>query len=383
MPPRNRKQIPPSPEQGAFIMAEVVHTGSTDPSTPQRIGKIVGVSAEGFFPDEVTPSDGAVTPEVAAEAETAEQTKTANRRRAQVGKHSPLQRDGTYLTLLPGDVLPPNAELGVENPVIVKDSNFERAKLYARRLERLRLQRILQNPTLDTLRVSDVIQVVADGFDMNKALRATQQLKKSQEETPSDELPRFNTLAKRLAVIIDDAEQARFVPGSRTEITVALPLLDQQHSGESPVSDRTHTHLMETYDATKKLVGRKGHSNIVQEWYADRAVASRCYEMVDFYEDAAASLDALADFAALLKPVDGDEAKIEAIASGYHPAMGVIMRHIVAYGLKDNEVAEEDLLFRPMTATQSRTDRVAELSSRATKIGGKKLVPMSLKAPSA
>lgn len=380
MAPRHRQAQPPDPNQGALIAAEMVGNGATDSKDFRRVGQIIGVNPEGFFPDETSPTiEDAITPEEHLSTEGLKAQMTANRRRAQVGKHSPLQRDGTYLTLMIGDVLPPDKTLGRERPLIVRERDFEYAKRYAAALEKQRLERIKAQPTLDTMRVSDVVRVVADGFDLNRALEAAQAIPRSEEAKPG-ELPRFNTLQSRLKVIIDEAEQARFVPGSKSEITVALPLIDHGLKPDSPSENApTHVHLQETEIAAKKPTRAKGYSQRVQAWYADRAVASRCYEMIDFYQDARDSRDALNDFVASMAKLPSDEARKDFMSSGYHPAMGVLLRHITAYQLKDGVTTEEDIFFKPMTLIEDRTRALPSLPSPQTTINGVKITPEELK----
>ncbi|QQS18870.1 hypothetical protein IPL68_02310 [Candidatus Saccharibacteria bacterium] len=253
MPPRPKKHQETDPNQGAFIAAEMLGNGGTDPQSFGLIGRIIGVEPDGFFPDQAPPStDEAITPEAHLTTTALKEQHTAKRRRAQIGKHSPLQRDGTYMTLMLGDVLPPNENLGREKPLIVKEGNYADAKRYAAALECIRLERIRANPTLDAVRVSDVIQFVADGFDLNKALDAARNIPRPVEE-PKDELPRFNTLRARLKLVIDDADAARFVPASRSEINVVLPLIDHNIRSDGPVArGAAHNHLVETASASKK-----------------------------------------------------------------------------------------------------------------------------------
>ncbi len=360
-------------------MAEVVGNGAPDSQDFRLIGRVVGIKPDGFFPDQ-TPltTDAAITPEAHLTAEALRARHTANRTRAQLGKHSPLQRDGTYTTVLPGDVLPPCKEFGREKPLIVTERNFPNAKKYASALEKKRLERIRANPTFDTLRVSDVIQVVADGFDLNTALDAARQIPKPAEE-PKDELPRFNTLGSRLKLVIEEAEAAQFVPASRSEINVVLPLIDHGIRAEgSSTRGATHNHLLETEIAAKKSVRAKGYSTRVQAWYADRAVASRCYEMIDYFEDATESVSAVNNLMEQISELSSDEERRAFIRGNYHPAMGVVMRHIVAHQLQAAETVVEDLFFKPMSAVEDRTIKLSELASSGTRIAGKLITPAEL-----
>ena len=363
MPPKRHQPQQPDPNQPAFIEVEVSGSGLTDPENHRRIAKVVGIRPEGVLPQEAEVGEGMVTPEAAATSALAEATKTEHRRRAQLGKHSPLQRDGSYLAIRLGDVLPPDESLGRGERLIVKERNYEDAKRYAAKLESKRLEHLRRNPTLDTIQVTDAIQVVADGFDLDSALEAAQGLPKPASEPKADELPRFNTLSRRLRVIIDEAERAKLVPGSRTEITVAMSLLDHPEGA-------SQEHLDETYNATKNIVARKGYPEDVRNWYAKRAFMSRCYELVDFYADAVESGAAVHDFVEIMKQFDTDEARREFVANTYHPAMGVIVRHIVAHQLKDGDMTEEDLFFKPMSTGEKRLYQVKELPTTQTRVGG-------------
>ena len=126
-------------EQGALFETHVVPSGVTDPA-------LVGKSTESY-----EPVPGGVYPEAATEAESVpedalavsalrEAVKKDNRHKGQVGKHSPLQRDGAYADLenntsfvKAGDVLP---RFG-----IVTYSNMTAAEQHARVLEQERRDR--------------------------------------------------------------------------------------------------------------------------------------------------------------------------------------------------------------------------------------------------
>lgn len=379
MPPRSKQPQEPDPNQGAFITAEIKGNGATDPKDFRLIGHIVDVNPEGVFPDQASlTTDGAMTPEAHLSAEALKARQTARRRVGQLGKHSPLTRDGTYMTVLPGDVLPPSRDFDREKPLIVTERNFEQAKRYAALLEGKRLERMRDNPTLDTIRISDVIQVLAEGFDLNNALDAARSTPMPADE-PKNELPRFNTLSSRLKLVIEEADAARFVPASRSEINVVLPLIDHGIRAEAPsIRGATHNHLLETEIATKKGVRAKGYSQKVQAWYGDRAVASRCHEMVDYFEDADKSTMALHDLIDRLSELSSDQEKQAFIQGSYHPAMGVVLRHIVAYQLQNGDIAEEDLFFKPMSTSEDRLRTLLELPGPGKKIAGKVIGPAEL-----
>jgi hypothetical protein len=126
-------------EQGALFETHVVPSGVTDPA-------LVGKSTETY-----EPVPGGVYPEAEPEAEPApedtvavsalrEAVKKDNRHKGQLGKHSPLQRDGAYADLenntsfvKAGDVLP---RFG-----IVTYSNIAAAEQHARMLEQERRDR--------------------------------------------------------------------------------------------------------------------------------------------------------------------------------------------------------------------------------------------------
>lgn len=124
----------PESSQGELFEVLLENTGTTDPGTPRTITAHFVTHAEGIFTemDEPTPSvidldQPTVTAVVHAEVA------KRKRHQAQLGKHSPLQRDGTYLSVRPGDVLP---DFG-----IVTLRNRLEAQAHAEQLEAKRTQR--------------------------------------------------------------------------------------------------------------------------------------------------------------------------------------------------------------------------------------------------
>lgn len=114
-----------SPDQGALIPVEFARDHPPVIGEPVEGGVFPGVEAE--------------ESQIAVDAvQKAEQTR--NKRDAQAGKHSVLARDGSYLTIRPGDYLPGFGP--------VMDRNWENAKAYANRLERERTAKIGTQPAL-------------------------------------------------------------------------------------------------------------------------------------------------------------------------------------------------------------------------------------------
>jgi hypothetical protein len=123
MKPRSPAEQQP-PQQGALFAEEIVGLGVTDPELQVRETRFEPVDG-GIFP-EATASYEAPGGEALARS-VHDAVVTDHRRKAQTGKHSPLQRDGTYEAVRPGDVLP---QFGV-----VTYRNFDQAKAHARVLE--------------------------------------------------------------------------------------------------------------------------------------------------------------------------------------------------------------------------------------------------------
>jgi hypothetical protein len=116
-----------SQDQGA-LFAEHISGGATDPALYDPKVELEPIP-EGVYQEKSTP-----TPELLADKELIESVHkavvTQHRRTGQTGKHSPLQREGTYTALKPGDYLPGFGP--------VTDTNFSAAKKRAEQLEQQR-----------------------------------------------------------------------------------------------------------------------------------------------------------------------------------------------------------------------------------------------------
>ena len=117
------KHEPQPDDQGQLFAVDITR------HKPAEIGEIGPV-----FPDELEPTEESAETrhlhEAVHEAVVAEQ-QTRNRREGNRGKHSPLQRDGSYENIQLGDFLPGFGP--------VTERHWEEAKAHARSLESRRL----------------------------------------------------------------------------------------------------------------------------------------------------------------------------------------------------------------------------------------------------
>jgi hypothetical protein len=135
MPPRRRSQQEEIPGQGGLFGVDETIVGNGLPDAGAYEARKLGTITLGeTFPAEEVANEPAVAtmdaPEVVAAIASA--VATENRSRAQRGQHSPLQRDGTYLTVRVGDVLPHGF-----GPVTHR--NLAQAREVAQQLEKRRL----------------------------------------------------------------------------------------------------------------------------------------------------------------------------------------------------------------------------------------------------
>jgi hypothetical protein len=123
--------------QGELFETTVESSGTTDPNIPGIVTTQFTLhDGTGFYPELRKAEDTSPATELNQSAVIAaahDEARTRRRHQAQLGKHSPLVRDGTYMTVKPGDVLP---GFGV-----VTHSNFTDALMHAGRLETKRSQR--------------------------------------------------------------------------------------------------------------------------------------------------------------------------------------------------------------------------------------------------
>lgn len=135
MSPNNRSHESDE-NQGALFEAHVIPSGATDPALAGSRVEFEP-APDGYYPENAPETTAA--PETVAIEGLHEAVVADRRRKAQTGKHSPLQRDGAYADLenntsfvKAGDVLP---EFG-----IVTYSNLAAAEQHARYLEQKRRQ---------------------------------------------------------------------------------------------------------------------------------------------------------------------------------------------------------------------------------------------------
>lgn len=138
MSPKNIPQ--PSHDQGALFTTEVtaITVGAADPDT-QKHACIIHLEPveEGVYEADIHPAATESNPptpqDVAFMRDVHESVVTHRRRQAQAGKHSPMTRDGNYLTIRFGDFLP---DFG---PVTRR--NIAEAEKHAQELEKQRFNR--------------------------------------------------------------------------------------------------------------------------------------------------------------------------------------------------------------------------------------------------
>lgn len=124
MPPKKSSETGPNPNQDQGLLFEEVVTtrGAIDLDDVKKTVNYDVGEGDGVFP-EVTDTPDPTTVELATNAAT----------KAIAGKHSPLQRSGTYRDVKVGDFLP--------NFGPVTTSNFDRAREHAKGLEKQRLKK--------------------------------------------------------------------------------------------------------------------------------------------------------------------------------------------------------------------------------------------------
>ena len=130
----NRKAAAQNEGQGALFSEQIVRSGGTDPVL-QSVTQHYEAMPDGVYNslEQTIPKESPFTDPQLVEA-VHKAVVTDRRRVSQAGKHSPLQRDGTYLTVRPGDYLP-------EGFGAVTDGNYQGAKLFASGLEDRRLRK--------------------------------------------------------------------------------------------------------------------------------------------------------------------------------------------------------------------------------------------------
>ncbi|MGH7241578.1 MAG: hypothetical protein ACREGB_04745, partial [Candidatus Saccharimonadales bacterium] len=206
MPPKPKHDEQPL-DQGQLFPVEISR------SHPPVIGEVV---EGGVFPEDLplTEEPARHIHEAIHEAVVAEQ-QTRNRRDGNRGKHSPLQRDGSYQTIQLGDYLPGFGP--------VTERKWEEAKVYAAQLEAKRHKNNDQQPLIpeatkltrkdsEPVPISEVIAEVAE--QRKQAIAARQQRKgvaHAKLEAELDKAPRrggaFGGALKRRILITDSEDK--------------------------------------------------------------------------------------------------------------------------------------------------------------------------------
>lgn len=337
------KSPSPNPDQGAFFDPQPVGNGSTDPLSHEVTWQLGEAVPEGLFPADrlgkVTHNPTLYETEKKAIEEAAH---TANRRRAQLAKHSPLVRDGSYMSIQLGDYLPGFGP--------VKERNWEDAKARARELETRRLARLAEQPVL-TPDVSRTIGNVATAQTV--------------EPASEKDLPKLKTLAERIAVIAEWDDETQFMPATRDEITTGLSVIDSYHYG------KMHNHLLETFVRVKNDVKQQGYSDRVAEWHGKRAFQSRVYEEIDRFVGARAAEAALRTLSDVVDEVDNPNLTLDQVYDDreLHEGYAPLVRYLVVKHLMSGEGEIGEFDFLPMTRVDkrihpsvSKTDPVSALS---------------------
>lgn len=321
MAPKNRHHEQPA-QQGQLFPVE------TSRLHPPIIGEVTG---EGVFPEDMPATlEGAETQhlhEAIHEAVVAEQ-QTRNRRQGNLGKHSPLQRDGDYTRIQLGDYLP---GFGA-----VKERNWEEAKAAARKLEADRTAKLRQQPDL----LHDMIQELAE----DKAIPET------------DEPAMLDTRAKLQA--LRDDRRAAFLPTTHVEKNQAVELLDYlpQTADEQAAKRGLHNRLQEIHDHQLRVFARQGHSLPVRKRLAYESVESVIQTYGDHLQDARRSYVGLSRLAALIDDTPNPKLTLaEVLADHGEPADGAhqLIRYMDMLMLREGSGANE-LPFDPLHAIENR-----------------------------
>lgn len=233
-------QNDPSPEQGTqgeLFGVVLEPSGLPEPGEQNLTARVTEVYPEGHFP-EPEEAEGVITPEShAAEVAHAAEV-TRNRREGNRGKHSPLERDGSWLQIRPGDFLP---DFGP-----VKDRNWENAKAFAARLEKKRLEALAAQPDLLSPRREEVAEAVGSLVGVMAA----------RDEAAFAEPERTVAGTKTKLEALRDDERAGFLPKTNNEKNQAFELLDYMNLDQYPGG--VSTRLREIADHTKSELRKQG-----------------------------------------------------------------------------------------------------------------------------
>jgi hypothetical protein len=271
-----------------FFPVEVSH------EHPAKIGEPV---AEGVFPeDQSAPEEGYQHLTDAVVDRIIDEEHTRNRRLGNVGKHSPLARDGSYMNPRVGDFLPGFGP--------VKDRNYDEAVRHAQTLEQQRQARLGQEPVLAAF--------AEQAFALPEDVV-------SGEESEA-EYPLADSKTKLEGLREDD--RAGFLPTTHREKSQAYELLDYMEPGK--YERGVTTRLDEIFYRQQREMQKQGMTAREAHDVARDSVRSVIREWGDYYADARHSwvkLEALGKLVAdtpnpdlTLESLLDDEAQGETVA---------------------------------------------------------------------
>lgn len=276
-----------SPDQPAFI--DVTYDGFSGQK------RITGISEDGYFPVAPEPYIPPTTITEEQLAASAAFAATANRRLAQLGKHSARDEKGDFTNVKPGKVLPGFG--------IVTHTNLNDAKSFADKL--------------------------------NEQMR-------SQNEPHTDvEIPLLDS-RQRLEALQNDP-RAKFIPSTHTEKVTALSVLDAKSRLD------VYRYFNETRRKQYKEGRKNGMSDEKAKEYAQDAFRSRLHEVGDFLASATTDIIALEDLQSKTNDIVSPRLKLtESI--GWHPGYAPFVRYLDGVAMQSGK----EFSFSPLTPVEDR-----------------------------
>ncbi|MBC7581567.1 hypothetical protein H7097_01730 [Aeromicrobium sp.] len=344
MPP---KKIPAEQpiDQGQLFPVEVSR------EHPAQIGEVV---EGGVFPDELSALTEDKTPfhEAVHAAVVAEQH-TRNRRIGQSGKHSTLDREGTYLQIKPGDFLPGFGP--------VKDSNWQAAKSHAQKLEAERQASIYAQPTLSRPE-KDTRAIVAQtaaalaierGLTDGRPTPASthQEDKANRASIAAADFVEAGTQSK-LEGLRDD-HRAGFLPTTHREKSQAFELLDYMTPGkyERGVSTR----LDQIFFRQQREMKKNGMTPRQAQTVAVDSVRSVIREWGDYLANARSSWTKLDSLQTLIDDTPNPNLTLETLLED--EGQGEVVTQLIRYQiLRQRRDSERPLGFDPLWVRENRTE---------------------------
>jgi hypothetical protein len=340
MPPK-RKQPEQPLDQGQFFPVDISR------EHPAEIGDVV---EGGVFPEDLPPTEESAElrhfHEMVHEQVVAEQ-KIRKHRQAQLGKHSPLERDGTYLALRPGDVL-----YDGEKRVIVTDSNWDVAYELAERLEAERVAKHQAQPSLLGPGQEVVMSAGASNAD---ALDIRNGLVDTLPGIPPQDRDLANTQIK-LEGLKDDV-RAGFLPTTHREKSQGYELLDYMKPGKyerglSARLDQIFYHQQSDMREKRGMLPREALE------VANDTVRSIIREWGDYYANARSSWVKLN---ALGKLVDGPNPELTMETLLDDENTGEVVTQLVRFNaLRQLRDTDEPLGFDPLWVREDRSQPTDE-----------------------